>query len=109
MVLSSQEAVFGEDPSAAWQWLLPNLTPTLGLVGAAAYARRNVQDVDTAAVKPLFFMALAVSLAYLLLLTMSVVGVMFTTDPVAWLSKSNLWLGPVQGLAASALGVFFTK
>ena len=109
VALSSQSAIFGDEAGAAWQWFLPNITPSMGLVGAAAYARRKTADVDAAVVKPLFLMALIVSVAYLLLLTISLLGVFYSTDPLAWLGKSNLWLGPLQGLAASALAVFFAK
>jgi len=107
--LSSQSAIFGDKAADAWQWFLPNLTPTLLLVGAAAYAKKVPDQVDLTVMKPLFLIALVVSATYLLLLTISLIGVLFTTDPLAWLSKSNLWLGPLQGLAASALGVFFVK
>jgi hypothetical protein len=109
VALSSQAAIFGDQAEAAWQWFLPNILPTLGLVGAAAYSRRSETDVDPSAIRPLFLIALAVSVTYLLLLSLSVVGVLFSSDPIAWLNKSALWLGPLQGLAASGLGVFFTK
>lgn len=109
VALSSQSAIFGDDASAAWQWFLPNVTPSMGLVGAAAYARRKAADVDPAVIRPLFLLALIVSAVYLVLLTVSLVGVFFSAQPLAWLGKSNLWLGPLQGLAASALAVFFAK
>ena len=109
VALSSQSAIFGDDASAAWQWFLPNITPSMGLVGAASYARRKTADVEPAVIKPLFLMAAIVSAVYLLLLTVSLLGVFFSTDPLAWLGKSSLWLGPLQGLAASALAVFFAK
>lgn len=109
VALSSQSAIFGDDASAAWQWFLPNVTPSMGLVGAAAYARRKAADVDPAVIRPLFLLALIVSAVYLVLLTISLVGVFFSAQPLAWLGKSNLWLGPLQGLAASALAVFFAK
>lgn len=109
VALSSQSAIFGDDASVAWQWFLPNVTPSMGLVGAAAYARRKAADVDPAVIRPLFLLALIVSAVYLVLLTVSLVGVFFSAQPLAWLGKSNLWLGPLQGLAASALAVFFAK
>lgn len=109
VALSSQSAIFGDEVSSAWQWFLPNITPSMGLVGAAAYARRKTADVDLAVIKPLFLMAVIVSAVYLLLLTVSLIGVFFSANPLGWLGKSNLWLGPLQGLAASALAVFFAK
>ena len=109
VALSSQSAIFGDQTSAAWQWFLPNITPSMGLVGAAAYARRKTADIEPAVIKPLFLMAVIVSGVYLVLLTVALLGVFFSAQPLAWLGKSNLWLGPLQGLAASALAVFFAK
>lgn len=107
VILSYQPAIFGDQASAAWEWLLPNLTPTLLLVGAVSYQQRRVER-KSADYRHLFGIALAASAIYLLLLTMAILSVLFTTDPVAMLHKSNLWLGPLQGLTASVLGVFFT-
>ena len=97
------------DVGAAWQWFMPNLMPTMMLVGAAAYARQKTAEPGDTPIGPLFVIALAASIIYLLLLTISVAGAMFASPPLEWLTRSNYWLGPVQGLAASALGVFFTK
>ena len=109
VALSSQSAIFGDQASAAWQWFLPNVTPSMGLVGAASYAARKTADVEPAVIKPLFLMAVIVSAVYLVLLTVALLGVFFSAHPLDWLGKSNLWLGPLQGLTASALAIFFTK
>ena len=106
MVLSYQPAIFGDDVSAAWEWFLPNIVPTLGLVGAASYQRRRTGQ-DAPASRHLFLITVAASVVYLLLLTAAELSVLFTTDPVKTLRTSSLWLAPLQGLCASALGVFF--
>ena len=108
-LLSAQDKLFGEKVGEAWQWFLPNIMPTLMLVGAASYAKQKAPSVNQDMVGPIFLITLSVSIIYLLLLTISVVGALFAQPPLAWLIKTNYWLGPVQGLAASALGVFFTK
>lgn len=107
--LSAQEAVFGDQAGAAWEWFLPNILPSMMLVGAAAYATRTATPADAKALKPLFLIALAVSIANLLLLSASLLGVLYSVDPLRSLGRSNLWLAPIQGLSASALGVFFTR
>lgn len=107
-VLSSQPKIFS-DASAAWGWFLPNLTPTMMLVGAAAYTKQKTSDLRAETIGPLFLISLLVSIVYLLLLTGSIVGVLFSSQPIDWLGKSSLWLGPMQGLAASSLGAFFSK
>lgn len=109
VALSSQSAIFGDETSAAWQWFFPNITPTMGLVGAAAYTKGTSPNVASAATKPLYLLALIASLLYLLLLTAALLGVFFTPHPISWLTKSNIWLGTVQTLAASTLGAFFAK
>ena len=109
VALSSQSAIFGDQTSAAWQWFLPNVTPSMGLVGAATYAQRKTADIEPTVIRPLFLMAVIVSAVYLMLLTVALLGVFFSAQPLDWLGKSNLWLGPLQGLAASALAIFFTK
>lgn len=106
VVLSYQPAIFGDDVSAAWEWFLPNIIPTLGLVGAASYQRRR-SGQDAPASSHLFLITVAASAVYLLLLTAAELSVLFTTDPVKTLRTSSLWLAPLQGLCASALGVFF--
>ena len=81
----------------------------MGLVGAAAYTKGKSPGVQADAIKPLFVLALIASLAYLVLLTVALLGVFFTAHPISWLTKTNLWLGTVQTLAASTLGAFFAK
>lgn len=109
VALSSQSAIFGDQTSAAWQWFFPNITPTMGLVGAAAYTKGTSPSVASGAIKPLFFLALAASLLYLLLLTAAILGVFFSAHPIGWLTKTNIWLGTAQTLTASTLGAFFAK
>jgi hypothetical protein len=109
VALSSQSAIFGDQTSAAWQWFFPNITPTMGLVGAAAYTKGKSPSIQPETIKPLFVLALLASLLYLLLLTAALLGVFFTAHPISWLTKTNIWLGTVQTLAASTLGAFFAK
>ena len=107
VVLSYSSPVFGGDPTKAWSWLLPNITPTMLLVGAVAYQHKRVGGKRTTAPHPLFAVALGASIIYLLLLTIAVISVLMSTHPVDTLQMSNLWLGPLQGLCASVLGIFF--
>ncbi len=48
------------------------------------------------------------SIFYLIALSAAILSVFNSTDPLAAMRKSGLWLGPLQGLTASFLGVFFT-
>ena len=109
VILSYQSAVFGDDTEAAWKWFLPNILPTLMLVSGVAVQQRVAGQKGAAASSMIFLWALVFSIIYLLLLSTAVVSVLFVTDPLKILAKSNYWLAPVQGLAASFLGVFFTR
>ena len=107
-MISYQPAILGKDADAAWQWFLPNITPTLMLVGAVAYIGRGERSAAIEARGPLFLITLVVSIFYLVALTASILSVFYSTDPLAAMRKSGLWLGPLQGLTASFLGIFFT-
>ena len=109
VMLSYQSAVFGDDTEAAWKWFLPNILPTLMLVSGVAVQQRVAGQKAKSAAAMVFILALVFTVIYLLLLSIAVVSVLFVTDPLVALTKSNYWLGPVQGLAASFLGVFFSK
>lgn len=106
-MISYQPAIFGDDADAAWQWFLPNITPTMMLVGAVAYVQRAGARVTAKARNPLFLIAVAVSIFYLFALTVAICSVFYSADPLAIMRKSGLWLGPLQGLTASFLGIFF--
>jgi hypothetical protein len=107
-MISYQPAILGQDADAAWQWFLPNLTPTLMLVGAVAYVKRGDRGAAVEARGPLFLISLVVSIFYLLALTVAILSVFYSAEPLATMRKSGLWLGPLQGLTASFLGIFFT-
>ena len=108
-ILSYQPVLFGDDVSSIWEWFLPNLIPTLTLVSAVVAFDQLPADQASGRVHHLFLIAVIASIIYLLLLSLAVVSVLFATDPLASVRKANFWLGPVQGLSASATGVFFTK
>src|SRR5262249_37285086 len=108
VILSNQPVIFGDDPKNAWDWFVPNLSPTLLLVGGVAIRQRGTGKEEPGAPGYVFMLTLLMSILYLLALTVALVSVVFVTNPVAELHKSNIGLGVIQGLAASFLGVFFT-
>ena len=109
IALSMQPRLFGSGVTEAWQWFLPNIMPVLTLVGAGSYAAPASTRPASGGRSRLVGMAFAVSLLYLATLSVSVIGVLVTPDPLAFLRTSNLWLGPLQGLATSVLGLFFIR
>jgi hypothetical protein len=95
----------------AWGWFLPTVMPTLSLIVAALVA-----DYRKAAVAgreqqagPLFWLGAGLSVFYLLLVALSILlqPLLAETSPLTLMQRSNLWLGPLQGLCVAALGFFF--
>lgn len=89
-----------------WEWFLPHILPTLGVVGGVgAFAQAGVTDVPDPSK---FRYAALLSGFYLSLLALSVLRIPITDgDPLPSLERANLWLGPAQGLAAGGLSLFF--
>ncbi|UAK24522.1 hypothetical protein [Sphingomonas nostoxanthinifaciens] len=110
MILQTSLGHYGDDAEAAWQWLIPNLVPSLTLVlGVSAFTKPEPVDMPSG-MKPLFLVCMAMSIFYLLVLALPIlIQPMVGTAPLPLLHQSNLWLGPLQGLASSLLGVFFAR
>jgi hypothetical protein len=98
---------------AVWSWALPTLMPTLALIitvlganaiGAAEDGKRRVK-------RSFYIIAFGLSALYLLLILITLLIEPFTPfEALELLNLSSLWLGPFQGLVASALAIlFFTK
>jgi hypothetical protein len=110
VALSRKPALFSpEEVRQIWDWFVPNLMPTLTLVGAAAYAGKATLTRDGEGETILFSLCLAVSLLYLFLLADALLSLQASTATIEDLRRSNLWLGPLQALATSLLGYFFIK
>lgn len=104
---------YGEKDNEAWGWLLPNLMPTLLLIGGAVMADAfgtgaKVKSVDDFVYK----LSLTLSAVYLFMVILPILLqplVFHTYPPIELLKRSNLWLGPLQGLVSAAIGAFFVK
>ena len=97
----------------AWSWLLPTFMPTLSLIIAVLVADANTPGRNRARIdRFLFQLAYWVSAAYLLVILLTILMQPFAEDPnnpMNYLRLSQLWLAPLHGLAAAALGAFFIK
>jgi hypothetical protein len=98
----------------AWGWFLPTVMPTLSLIVGALVADYRQPaaaggDSAKAATSPLFWLGACLSLFYLLFVAASILLQPFfaATAPLTLMQRSNLWLGPLQGLCVAALGFFF--
>jgi hypothetical protein len=100
---------FGADTQEAFGWLLPTLLPTLSMiVTVLTYTALDPRLLEAVVRKSFFQLALWLSLFYLFLILLTIAIQPFTPiPPLELIRLSNLWLGPVQGLAASAIGILF--
>jgi hypothetical protein len=109
LIAQSIAGRFGEDVRDVWGWALPNLLPTLSLMLSIMGADALRPRADPVAVRaPFGAIAYWLSASYLALIVVSILAEPLTRyEPLELLKLSGLWLGPMQGLVASALGVLF--
>ena len=108
--------LFGADTRAAWEWLIPNLFPPMALVAGLSYQQAKkpgdpppptVTAAKGSVSNP--WIVVPVSLFYLLLLSISVLGCLTSDTPLETLRQSNLWLGPILAIATALLGTRFAR
>jgi hypothetical protein len=119
MLYETQAGPLWDQQQAAWGWMFQNLLPTLSLIVAVLGADAAKPDTSTGTVDRFFFRtALGISVIYLvtmmLTFVMSAISFFHTGGDTGWkpleaMQNSTFYLGPLQGLSAAALGVFFTK
>jgi hypothetical protein len=111
LVVQTVMGHYGSKATDAWGWFLPNVMPTLSLIVAVLVLDQMGKSVHTrTADRFLFRLAIGLSCAYLLLILLSILIQPFAPlPPLELMQQSNLWLGPLQGLVAAALGAFFVK
>jgi hypothetical protein len=111
LVVQSLRQVYGSSVQEVWGWILPTLMPTLGLiVTVLGYTALDRGITETVVRKSFFVLAFWLSASYLFFILLTILIQPFTAaDPVGLMRMSNLWLGPFQGLVASALGVLFVS
>ena len=91
----------------AWEWFLPMVMPTLMLmISVYIYSPESDKNVDSM----IYYAAFWGSIVYLIAVAIPLLYHPFSAKPTLEIMRlSNLWLAPVQGLVASAIGVFFVK
>jgi hypothetical protein len=109
------QSVFGNykpHTKEAWEWFLPSVVPTFGLMLAAFGSSRPTEaDSPETVDRHLFRLTLGLSGFYLAVLLLTILLLPFVSsvpaEKMAFLDTSNLWLAPFQGLVTASLGVFF--
>jgi hypothetical protein len=111
LVAQSLLGRYAADVQEVWGWALPNLVPTLGMiVTVLGYTALDPEQSKLVVRTSFYTIAWTLSLAYLFLLLLTVLLQPLTPyQPIQLMRMANLWLGPSQGLVASALGVLFVS
>ncbi|QXD14192.1 hypothetical protein GQ464_012095 [Rhodocaloribacter litoris] len=100
---------YGDQAREAWSWFLPTIMPTLSLIAGVIASDALGRSARAARVDPFTFrLAYALSVVYLAIVSLTLLLSPFSPLPQLELMRlSNLWLGPLQGLAGAVLGFFF--
>lgn len=123
LIVQSLTGVYDERVQGVWGWALPNFLPTLMLmlgVFAGAALQEHAPSDDMRVRRPFLTLAIGLSVFHLVCVLVTLGAHAFVPrlaedagsnyDAMKIFEMSNLWLGPLQGLGAGAIGaLFFTK
>ncbi len=114
MALQTLNGRYADHDKEAWSWLLPNVMPALGTIMAGmTYTALDPHRSQVVVRSAFFKLSYWLSLFYLTLVLLTIL--IAPTRPegvtgkgaVELMHNANLWLGPLQGLVAAALGLLF--
>jgi hypothetical protein len=102
---------YGDEVNRVWGWLLPTVLPTLSLIiGQLVFDAVQGGQAGRMMDRFLFRLTAVLSVAYLLaVLLVFLLQPVSGLGPLELMTGANVWLGPVQGLVAAAMGAFFVK
>jgi hypothetical protein len=114
VVLQSLLGHYDDKVQEVWGWLLPTLMPTLGMIiTVLGYTALDPKALESVVRISFLQVSVWLSALYLFLVALTILIQPFVAADaeraVQMMRQSNLWLGPVQGLVASALGVLFVS
>lgn len=117
LIFQSLAGVHEARVEGVWGWALPNVMPTLSLmigVFAAAALQEHVESDSMRVRRPFFRLAMGLSVFHLVAVASTILAQPFLgtikgseANPMTLFDMSNLWLGPLQGLVAAAIGALF--
>jgi hypothetical protein len=110
IVAQSVGGKYGDEVTQAWAWFFPTVLPTLALIVSVLVVDATVGAQDKHVDRFLFYLTAGLSGVYLALVLSTILLQPLTgVEPIENMRRSNLWLGPLQGLVTAALGAFFVK
>jgi hypothetical protein len=114
LILATQTyfgTVYHGKEGEAWNWFTPNIVPTIGLIVATFAATAfETGEGDKAVSTPFFLVTLTLSLLYVgVFILIFLLQPLTNSPPLETFKRSSLFLGIIQGLVTTTLGVFFIK
>lgn len=111
MLIMTFNGKFEDFPDKAWGWFFPNILPTLSLMVSVFMFDQSKRQSNTENIEKFYFqIAFFISLFYMIILSMTILTAPLTGNAMlSQMEQSSLYLGPIQGLVAGAIGLFFVK
>lgn len=117
VVLQSLLGGYGAKTGEAWQWLLPTILPSVGMIltyFGDHHLEPRYSPIRSFWVKRTFCAQVwCLSLFYLLLVSLSIFLQPFVakdaSEKIQLMHMSNYWLGPIQGILILSLGKLFVS
>jgi hypothetical protein len=111
VIIQSLLGHFGSRTRDVWEWLLPTTVPTSGMIlSGLVYTAFDHPRTKMRVRRSFYVVALSLILFYQLAIWLTLLLPPFTdANPIDLMHTSNLWLGPIQGLAGAALGALFVS
>lgn len=102
---------YGDRPEEAWNWLLPTIMPTMLLIYGALFSDLTGEYFKTEFIKVfLYRLALWMSIFYLIIVSLHIIIPEALYLPtLEHLSRSHIYMGPLQGLVGITVGAFFAN
>ncbi|RYG52873.1 MAG: hypothetical protein EOO01_05805 [Chitinophagaceae bacterium] len=95
-----------------WGWFIPMIFPTITLMLGTLTLNFTKQEDARLKVNPrTFFICLGISVFYILLLLIHVLGwpAFRATDPLKVFNTANFYLAPIQSIVVLLIGIIFLK
>lgn len=109
LLLQIRGGRFDGKVSEGWGWYCQNILPVLSIIITSFFSENNNAGKRFKVDAFTFYLALALSFFYLAVVTSIL---LFASEKMAlyeWLQQSNVYLGAIQGIAASGVAMFFMK
>ncbi|TYC64198.1 hypothetical protein FMN50_01730 [Rhodobacterales bacterium] len=105
---------YGQRSTEVWNWLLPNLMPVLTMMAGVIVSDMKAAPVTRFVQVPFYYFAGGLSCFYLLLIAVIILLGPVIEETAGLLifdviGRTGVFLGPMQGVVASAVGIFFLK